>query len=198
MVTARKKSSQGAQLRHVSEVFALPSTGSCRVALISDTHSKAHKDAVKHVKAQNPDLILHGGDIGDLAVLAPFKKLAPLHFVRGNIDPHAPELADSIDISFESAGKPVFRLLLTHIAVYGPKLRADARALAKAHNCTMVVCGHSHVPFIGTDRGVSMINPGSIGPRRFNLPITFGVLDVSPQRLEARHISCETGEVWLP
>jgi putative phosphoesterase len=150
------------------------------------------------VKAQNPDLILHGGDIGDLAVLGPFKKIAPLHFVRGNIDPRDPGLADSIDISFETSEKPVFRLLLTHIAVYGPKLRADARALAKTHGCTMVVCGHSHVPFIGSDRGISMINPGSIGPRRFNLPITFAVLDVTPTRLQARHICCETGEVWLP
>lgn len=196
MATPRKK--PGPQLRHLSESFALPSSGTCRVALISDTHSKAHRDSVKHVKAQKPDLILHGGDIGDLAVLAPFKKIAPLHFVRGNIDSRDPQLADSIDILFEAEGKPVFRLLLTHIAVYGAKLRADARALAKTYGCTMVVCGHSHVPFIGTDRGISMINPGSIGPRRFNLPITFGILDVSRSRLEARHISCETGEVWLP
>jgi hypothetical protein len=43
-----------------------------------------------------------------------------------------------------------------------------------------------------------MINPGSIGPRRFNLPIVFGVLDISEGRLSAHHVSCETGETWLP
>lgn len=30
---------------------------------------------------------------------------------------------------------------------------------------------HSHVPFIGADRGITMFNPGSTGPRRFMPPI---------------------------
>jgi putative phosphoesterase len=150
------------------------------------------------IKKLKPDLLLHGGDIGELSVLEPFSKIAPLHYVRGNIDPHGLTLMDSIDFSFERAGKSVLRILLTHIAVYGPKLRADVRALAKEHDCSMVMCGHSHVPFIGVDRGVSLFNPGSIGPRRFNLPITFGILDITPERLDARHVSCETGETWLP
>ena len=169
-----------------------------RVALISDTHSKCHKDAAKLVEKQEPDLILHGGDIGNNEVLEAFSRIAPMHVVRGNIDARGPEMLDSIDLSFERASRSVLRILLMHIAIYGPKLKADARRLAKEHDCSMVICGHSHVPFIGVDRGISMINPGSIGPRRFNLPITFGVLDINPKRLDARHISCETGAVWLP
>lgn len=198
MASSRKSSRPGTPLRHRSETVELPPNGETRVALISDTHSKVHRSAAKHVKAQQPDLILHGGDIGDLAVLSPFEEIAPLHYVRGNIDPVGAELFDSIDLSFDLQGSTFFRLLLTHIAVYGPKLRADARALAQTHDCSMVVCGHSHVPFIGKDRGISLINPGSIGPRRFTLPITFAILDVTPTGLHARHISCETGEVWLP
>lgn len=166
--------------------------------MISDTHSQAHKSSVKWVRAQHPDLLLHGGDIGDLEVLKPFADIAPLHVVRGNIDPRGPQLFDSVDFSLERGGQSVLRILLMHIAVYGPKLRADARRLATERSATLVVCGHSHVPFIGQDRGITLINPGSIGPRRFNLPIVFGVLDVSPDRLSARHINCETGEVWMP
>jgi predicted phosphodiesterase len=30
---------------------------------------------------------------------------------------------------------------------------------------------HSHVPFIGADRAITMFNPGSVGPRRLMLPI---------------------------
>jgi putative phosphoesterase len=188
---------RSAQLHH-SETVQLPSTGELRVVLISDTHSHAHKDSVKHVRDQKPDLLLHGGDIGDLSVLKPFAEIAPLHVVRGNIDSRGPSLFDSIDLSFERDGQSVLRVLLTHIAVYGPKLRADTRRLATQYGCKLVACGHSHVPFIGHDRGISIINPGSIGPRRFVLPIVFGVLDIKPTGLAARHINCETGEVWLP
>ncbi len=58
--------------------------------------------------------------------------------------------------------------------------------------------GHSHVPFIGRDRDLAIFNPGSIGPRRFHLPIVFGVLDVKDRKVSMRHVSCETGEVWSP
>jgi hypothetical protein len=62
----------------------------------------------------------------------------------------------------------------------------------------MVICGHSHVPFIGRDKGLIVFNPGSIGPRRFQLPIVFGVLRLGPGGISLRHVSCETGETWLP
>ena len=38
----------------------------------------------------------------------------------------------------------------------------------------VVVSGHSHRPRIETIDGVLYLNPGSAGPRRFNLPITRG------------------------
>jgi predicted phosphodiesterase len=82
--------------------------------------------------------------------------------------------------------------------VYGPKLRADALRLAHAAGAKLVVCGHSHVPFIGRDRGLTVFNPGSIGPRRMHLPIVFGVLRVAEGKLSLRHVDCETGRDWLP
>jgi hypothetical protein len=54
------------------------------------------------------------------------------------------------------------------------------------------------VPFIGKHRGIGVFNPGSIGPRRFTLPIVFGVLEVSAEATRMRHIDCETGRAWLP
>jgi predicted phosphodiesterase len=44
-----------------------------------------------------------------------------------------------------------------------------------------VLFGHSHVPNFYTRRGVLYFNPGSCGPRRFNLPVTVGLLTVSDQ-----------------
>jgi uncharacterized protein len=53
-----------------------------------------------------------------------------------------------------------------------PRLRAHAV------RPSLVLCGHSHVPFAGQEKGLTVFNPGSIGPRRFTLPILFGVLEV--------------------
>jgi predicted phosphodiesterase len=68
----------------------------------------------------------------------------------------------------------------------------------RAEDASLVVCGHSHVPFIGRDRGLAVFNPGSIGPRRFHLPIVFGTIDLSPTEVRLAHIDCETGTAWSP
>jgi putative phosphoesterase len=150
------------------------------------------------ISGLKPDVIFHAGDIGDLAVLDGLRELAPLFAVRGNIDARTPGLADTMDIEFCSGERSLLKLLLIHIAVYGPKLRAEVARLATTHAARVVLCGHSHVPFMGRDKGMVLFNPGSIGPRRFQLPITLGLLQVSSGAISLRHISCETGETWLP
>ena len=118
--------------------------------------------------------------------------------MRGNIDGRAPGLVDSMDVEFFAGERSILKLVLVHIAVYGPKLRAEVARLAAAHSARLVLCGHSHVPFMGRDKGVTLFNPGSIGPRRFELPITLGVLTLGTSGISLRHVSCETGETWLP
>ena len=103
----------------------------------------------------------------------------------------------TIDVRSE-ADVELFRILLVHIAVYGPKLRADVAKRAREEKARVVICGHSHVPFIGRDKNVTVFNPGSIGPRRFYLPIVFGVLDVTQTSVRMKHVDCETGQQWLP
>jgi putative phosphoesterase len=170
--------------------------GSLRLAAVSDTHSQPHPATAARLAAIVPDAILHAGDVGDLKVLDDLARIAPVYAVRGNIDTRARDLPEALVIDIASAA-PV-RILLTHIAVYGPKLRAEAARMAKAEGATLVVCGHSHVPFIGTDRGITMFNPGSIGPRRFTLPIVFGTVDITPSGVRLAHVDMETGERWLP
>src|SRR5690348_16767265 len=58
-----------------------------------------HPNSSRLVKAEHPDAILHAGDIGDLAVLAELRQIAPLFAVRGNIDVHGgPDLPDVLNI----------------------------------------------------------------------------------------------------
>lgn len=172
--------------------------GELRVAVVADTHSRPHPRAAEHLRALAPSAILHAGDIGDLGVLDALSQIAPVIAVRGNIDERASDLPDSITLRVTDGGATALTLLMMHIAVYGPRIRADAARLASRHGARLIVCGHSHVPFIGKDRGLTVFNPGSIGPRRFHLPIVFGVLEITAGKLSVRHVSCETGEAWTP
>ncbi|MBL9028294.1 MAG: metallophosphoesterase family protein [Myxococcales bacterium] len=171
---------------------------SLRIVAVADTHSRPHERSAERIAALAPRAILHAGDIGDLRVLEDLRRIAPVLAVRGNIDAGAPGLPDTMTIDIADERGAFFKVLLLHIAVYGPKLRADAAKLAHRESASLVVCGHSHVPFAARDKELTVFNPGSIGPRRFQLPIVFGIIDVSRDRVDVRHVDCETGERWLP
>ena len=182
---------------HTRESLALTGDALCIVA-VADTHSQPHPDLDARLAALAPDHILHAGDIGDLSVLERLRAHAPLTVVRGNIDERANDLPDVVTLDVNDAQGTLLKILMLHIAVYGPKLRADAVRLAKAEDASLVVCGHSHVPFAAHDRGVTVFNPGSVGPRRFQLPIVLGVIEVSRGGIRVRHVDCETGLPWRP
>jgi putative phosphoesterase len=182
---------------HAHRELALGSAG-LRLAVVADTHSRPHPNAAKHIRARRPDAILHAGDIGELSVLDDLAELAPVLAIRGNIDPPARDVPETMTIQILEGDRRVLTLVLQHIAVYGPKLRKDARELARREHASLVVCGHSHVPFIGRDAGLAVFNPGSIGPRRFGLPIMFGMMELQGGRLEMHHVDCETGQRWAP
>jgi uncharacterized protein len=176
----------------------LDDDGGLRVVVVADTHSRPHPAATDRIRSLAPAAILHAGDVGDLHVLDDLSQIAPVIAVRGNIDERAPDLADSVTIDVRADGETALTLLLMHIAVYGPRIRPDAARLATKHGARLIVCGHSHVPFVGRDRGLTVFNPGSVGPRRMHLPIVFGVLEIAAAQLSLRHIDCETGEPWKP
>jgi putative phosphoesterase len=185
--------SKAPKLVHRSVTLPTAADGSVTLAAVADTHSYPHDLTAKRLREIQPSAILHGGDIGDLAVLEKLEEIAPVYAVRGNIDTRARDLPDVLTIEVGA-----LKILMTHIAVYGPRLRSEVARMAKAASASLVVCGHSHVPFIGIDHGITVFNPGSIGPRRFHLPIVLGRIDISPAGVRLAHVNCETGERWLP
>lgn len=193
---ARPKSTR--RLHHDAASLTLDSSGGLRVAVVADTHSAPHPQIGHWLDQLKPAAILHAGDIGDLSVLDALAQHAPVIAVRGNIDERAHDVPDVITVDVRAGDESAMKILLLHIAVYGPKVRADAAQLANDAGAKLVVCGHSHVPFIGRDRGLTVFNPGSIGPRRMHLPIVFGLIEIANGKLSLRHLSCETGADWLP
>ncbi len=193
-----KLTRRAARSTRKQERLTLPPEGVLRLGVVADTHSSPHPRTLELLTSLRPAAILHAGDIGDFGVLRDLATVAPVIAVRGNIDPVDVSAPDVFVIDVANGESTLLRILLTHIAVNGPMLRADAARLAREEGAGLVICGHSHVPFIGKHRGIGVFNPGSIGPRRFALPIVFGVLEVSSDATRMRHIDCETGSAWLP
>jgi uncharacterized protein len=167
-----------------------------RIAVVADTHGRPHAQLGRRIEELAPDHCLHAGDIGDVAVLRALEAHAPVTAVRGNIDPH--DLPDAITIDLRAGDATLLKILLTHIALHESRLRADVSRLARAEDASLVVCGHSHIPFAGREGSLTVFNPGSVGPRRFRLPIVLGVIDVGLASVAVRHVDCETGRPWTP
>jgi uncharacterized protein len=178
--------------------IALSPEHSLRLVVVADTHSAPHPGSMDRIRALGPDAILHAGDIGELGVLDELRAIAPLHVIRGNIDVTDAGLPDAITLDVTASAVPVLRMLMVHIGVNGPRLRADVVRRARQERARLVVCGHSHVPFVGEDQGITVFNPGSVGPRRFALPIVFGTIDIAGGKLRFGHVDAATGAAWVP
>lgn len=131
-----------------------------KVGLISDTHGLLRPEALESL--QGSDFIIHAGDICDAAVLEQLSALAPVTAVRGNNDRGA--WAGAIP---ETNVLEVGTTLL-YVIHNLDELDIDPGA-AGFH---AVIYGHSHKPLVEEKHGVLFINPGSAGPRRFNLPVS--------------------------
>ncbi len=136
------------------------------VGLISDTHGLLRPEAKQALAGV--DLIIHAGDIGAPQVLEELRALAPVRAVRGNNDHGAwtRGLPETEALELEGASLYVLHDL--------DELDLDPAAGGFA----VVVTGHSHRPSMETRDGVLYINPGSAGPRRFNLPVAVGFLEI--------------------
>jgi putative phosphoesterase len=189
----RRRASTAQKLVHAREDLRFDG-GALRIIAVADTHGRPHSKLGARLDELAPAHIFHAGDVGDLAVLRDLEKHARVTAVRGNIDGR--DLPDFVTIDVRSDEGTLLKILLTHIAVNGPKIRADIARVARAEDASLVVCGHSHVPFAAHDKGITVFNPGSVGPRRFQLPIVLGVIDVSAKGVWVRHIDCETGLPW--
>jgi putative phosphoesterase len=154
------------------------------IGVISDTHGLLRPEAMAALRGA--DSIIHAGDIGDPAILVKLAEMAPVTAVRGNVD--GGDWAQNIPATnvLEVGGIGIYVL---HI-LERLDLKPEAAGLAA------VVCGHSHVPKQETKNGVLYFNPGSAGPRRFNLPVTVGRLLVEPGTIRGEFLALHPGSTW--
>ena len=137
-----------------------------KIGVISDTHGLLRPEVLPKLKGV--ESILHLGDVGDPAILDALREIAPVTAVRGNIDTEGPcgRLPETEVLVIEGG----YIYLLHNIET----LHLDPAAAKFA----AVLYGHSHKATMSHHKGVLYFNPGSCGPRRFNLAVTMGYLHV--------------------
>lgn len=137
-----------------------------KIGVLSDTHGLLRPEVTPALKGV--ERILHLGDVGDPDILKTLGKIAPVTAIRGNIDRSGPcsRLPETEVMLLE--GRYIYMLhdLSTlHLDPAAGKFAA-------------VLSGHTHKARIEWRKGVLYFNPGSCGPRRFDLRVTLGLLTI--------------------
>lgn len=136
------------------------------IGVISDTHGLLRLEAIKALRGV--DHILHAGDVGDPEILDKLRWIAPLTAIRGNVDASGVCRILRETETVELGGRMFY---LVHSL---QDLDIDPVAAGVA----VVVSGHSHRAHTQEVKGVLYLNPGSAGPRRFDLPVTLAKVSV--------------------
>lgn len=143
------------------------------IGVISDTHGLLRPEALKHLSGV--ERIIHAGDIGAPNVLERLATIAPVTAVRGNNDKGAWAEAIPESLSLTIRGHSIH--VLHELA------RIDLSP--SAAGIAVVISGHSHKPEVQERDGVLFVNPGSIGPRRFRLPVALARLYLGDESVRA-------------
>ena len=145
-----------------------------RLGIIADTHGQL-RPQVFEVFA-GVDHILHGGDVGPVALLEELQTIAQVTAVYGNTDGMALRARLPQVARLQLDG---FRIVVTHGDQYGSP--TPEKLNAAFPDAEIIVFGHTHRPVLTlVDTVVTVMNPGGAGPRRFKLPPSVGILELEP------------------
>ena len=143
------------------------------VGVISDTHGLLRPQAIAALKGSI--LIIHAGDVGSPDILDALRQIAPVFAVRGNVDKGswARRLPETEVVQVDGVS-----LYILHI-LDGLDLDPPTAGFHA------VISGHTHRPKMETNDGVLYFNPGSAGPRRFDLSVSVGRLALADGKLRS-------------
>ena len=153
-----------------------------RIGVISDTHGLLRPEVF--AAFQGVDHILHAGDIGGEDVLIELRAIAPVTACAGNVDGfRCGDAGETARITLGGA-----RFFLTHILDRPRRPRPEVQSALRDAPADVVLFGHSHLPHDERIGPVHYFNPASAGPRRFDYPVSVGILEVEKGRVVSRHL----------
>ena len=148
-----------------------------RILIVSDTHGRNGKFRVVYEKVKPVDMVLHLGDVEGTEQELESTVDCPLYAVAGNNDfftqlPMEQEIQIGTYRAFLCHGH-YYRVSMTN------RLLADE---ARARNCSLALYGHTHKPVIQYDKGVMLLNPGSLSfPRQDNHRPSYMMMEIDGQ-----------------
>lgn len=150
-----------------------------KVLIVSDTHRK--DENLQKVIAENGpfDMLIHLGDSegSEEKITSWAGKDCTLHMVLGNND-----FFSNLDRELEvRIGK--YRVLLTHGHYYNVSLGVERlEEEARERNVDMVMYGHTHRPFYQVNKGIYILNPGSLSyPRQEGRKPSYMIMELDDQ-----------------
>ncbi|HEY3935068.1 MAG TPA: metallophosphoesterase family protein [Gemmatimonadales bacterium] len=144
-----------------------------RLGVISDTHGLLRPEVFDAFSGV--DQILHAGDVGNIDILTELEVIAPVTAVYGNTD--GGELRAQLPrvARVELDG---FIIVVTHGDQFGRDV-TPAQLQQAFPDADIIVYGHTHRPLLElADVVVTVMNPGSAGPRRHDLPASIGIMEL--------------------
>jgi uncharacterized protein len=149
---------------------------SLTIGVISDTHGLLRPEALAALAGV--EHILHAGDVGTAGILDKLREIAPVTAIRGNVDTSG-VCATLPPTDLVELGGRLFYLV--HALEW---LDINPRAAGVA----AVVYGHSHRAQVQQRDSVLYLNPGSAGPRRFDIPVTLAKIELDDLGMRAHLI----------
>jgi putative phosphoesterase len=137
------------------------------IGVISDTHNLLRKEVIENL--YDMDLIIHAGDIGDYSIINKLKEITDVIYVKGNIDNG--KWADNVPI-YQSIDFYGLRIYIIHNI-------SDLKIDPVNESIDIVISGHSHKAKQYKEKEVIYLNPGSVGAKRFNLPVSYAVININ-------------------
>jgi uncharacterized protein len=164
----------------------VPADDRVRVAILADTHLRSGLERLSGAArraVEAADITLHAGDVVSRTALSELSRLTTLHAVLGNNDVElAGELAATLSLQLGGV-----EIGMVHDS--GPRAGRPGRMHRLFPHATLVVFGHSHIPWdeAGVD-GQILFNPGSATQRRRQPACTIGELELGHGRVLNRRI----------
>lgn len=145
-----------------------------RLGIISDTHNLLREEVLVHLKTC--DFILHAGDFCKLEILNQLREIGKVYAVRGNNDQGewAKDLPKQLVINLEG-----YKIGMAHEKKDLPQDKG---------NIDLMIYGHSHQYTVYKEGDIQYINPGSCGKKRFNLSLSFVILEVIEKEVSIEKI----------
>lgn len=142
-----------------------------KIGVISDTHNVLREEVVDYLA--DCDAIIHAGDVCKEEIIVQLNEIAKTFVVRGNNDKFE-GLADHLEL--ELGGINIY---VVH----------DKKDIPKPlDNFNLVIYGHSHKYEEEIKDGITYLNPGGCGRRRFSLPLTMAILIIEDNQFTINKI----------